>query len=143
MSTLFNNTQIAFRSKSNKQLRQAYWLFRLMGFPELTKIGTYFIKTALRLPLGLKKIIKSTLYQQFCGGETSAKKRLQHYSNGVFTAFQTMPQRVRRVKKPLMMPYFTSCKRSNLPKKKRLFLLLFLKSQHLVPWIFSSKRNKV
>jgi proline dehydrogenase len=68
MSTLFNNTQIAFRSKSNKQLRQAYWLFRLMGFPELTKIGT-----ALRLPLGLKKVIKSTLYQQFCGGETLAE----------------------------------------------------------------------
>ncbi len=70
MSTLFNDTKIAFRSKSNKQLLQAYWLFRLLGFPELTKIGTYFIKTALRLPLGLKKVIKTTLYQQFCGGET-------------------------------------------------------------------------
>ncbi|MDB5274277.1 MAG: proline dehydrogenase [Chitinophagaceae bacterium] len=70
MSTLFNDTKIAFRSKSNKQLLQAYWLFRLMGFPELTKIGTYFIKTALKAPLGLKKVIKSTLYQQFCGGET-------------------------------------------------------------------------
>ena len=70
MSNLFNNTEIAFRSKSKKQLLRAYWLFRLMGFPELTKIGTYFIKTALKLPLGLKKVIKSTLYQQFCGGET-------------------------------------------------------------------------
>lgn len=70
MSTLFNDTEIAFRFKSKKQLLQAYWLFRLMGFPELTKIGTYLIKAALKLPLGLKKVIKSTLYQQFCGGET-------------------------------------------------------------------------
>ncbi len=73
MSTLFNDTEIAFRSKSKKQLLQAYWLFRLMGFPELTKIGTYLIKTALKLPLGLKKVIKNTLYQQFCGGETLAE----------------------------------------------------------------------
>ncbi len=41
-----------------------------MGWNKLTKIGTYFVKIALKAPLGLKKIIKSTLYQQFCGGET-------------------------------------------------------------------------
>jgi proline dehydrogenase len=75
MSTIFNNSEIAFRSKSQRQLLRAYWLFRLMGFPELTKIGTYFIKTALKVPLGLKKIIKGTLYQQFCGGETLAECR--------------------------------------------------------------------
>lgn len=88
MSNLFNNTEIAFRSKSKKQLLRAYWLFRLMGFPELTKIGTYLIKTALKLPLGLKKVIKSTLYQQFCGGETLAECRktieeLEHF--GVYS----------------------------------------------------------
>lgn len=85
MSTLFNDTEIAFRSKSKKQLLQAYWLFRLMGFPELTKIGTYLIKTALKLPLGLKKVIKGTLYQQFCGGETLEEcqktiAELQHFN---------------------------------------------------------------
>jgi proline dehydrogenase len=88
MSTLFNDTEIAFRSKSKKQLLQAYWLFRLMGFPELTKIGTYLIKTALKVPLGLKKVIKSTLYQQFCGGETLEEcqktiSELQHF--GVYS----------------------------------------------------------
>jgi proline dehydrogenase len=85
MNTLFTNTEIAFRSKSNKQLLHAYWLFRLMGFPELTKIGTYFIKTALKVPLGLKKVIKKTLFQQFCGGESLAEcertiKELSCYS---------------------------------------------------------------
>jgi proline dehydrogenase len=69
MNTMFDNTTVAFQSKSKKSLLKAYWLFRLMGWNKLTKIGTYFVKIALKAPLGLKKIIKNTLYQQFCGGE--------------------------------------------------------------------------
>jgi len=72
MDTMFDNTTVAFQSKSKKSLLKAYWLFRLMGWNKLTKIGTYFVKIALKAPLGLKKIIKSTLFQQFCGGETLA-----------------------------------------------------------------------
>lgn len=70
MNTMFDNTAVAFQSKSKKSLLKAYWLFQFMGWNKLTKIGTYFVKIALKAPLGLKKIIKSTLYQQFCGGET-------------------------------------------------------------------------
>ncbi len=70
MNTMFDNTAVAFQSKSKKSLLKAYWLFRFMGWNKLTKIGTYFVKIALKTPLGLKKIIKNTLYRQFCGGET-------------------------------------------------------------------------
>jgi proline dehydrogenase len=73
MDTLFDNTFIAFQSKSKKNLLKAYWLFRFMSWNKLTKIGTYFVKIALWAPLGAKKIIKNTLYQQFCGGETLAE----------------------------------------------------------------------
>ncbi len=36
----------------------------------LVNIGTFFIKLALRLHLPIKKIIKGTIFEQFCGGET-------------------------------------------------------------------------
>ena len=36
----------------------------------LVNIGTFFIKLALRLHLPIKNIIKGTIFQQFCGGET-------------------------------------------------------------------------
>ena len=73
MDTMFDNTFNAFQSKSKKNLLKAYWLFQFMSWNKLTKIGTYFVKIALKAPLGAKKIIKSTLFQQFCGGESLAE----------------------------------------------------------------------
>ncbi|MBU1823017.1 MAG: proline dehydrogenase family protein [Bacteroidetes bacterium] len=36
----------------------------------LVNLGTFFIKLALRLHLPIKKLIKATIFEQFCGGET-------------------------------------------------------------------------
>ncbi|TDB63507.1 proline dehydrogenase [Arundinibacter roseus] len=36
----------------------------------LVNLGTFFIKLALRLHLPIKKLIRSTIFAQFCGGET-------------------------------------------------------------------------
>jgi proline dehydrogenase len=66
----FNNTQIAFASKSNWQLFERYWLFRLMNNPTLTKIGTTVLGWAIRWKLPVKSLIKATIFKQFCGGET-------------------------------------------------------------------------
>jgi len=66
----FKDTQTAFASKSTKELRIMNILFTLMGIPELTKLGTFFIKTLLKWNFPIKKIIKITLFKQFCGGET-------------------------------------------------------------------------
>ena len=66
----FGDTSTAFSDKSTNELRKMNFLFTLMGVPELTKLGIFFIKTLLRLNFPIKKIIKSTLFKQFCGGET-------------------------------------------------------------------------
>lgn len=65
----FDDTAIAFRSKNNRDLNRAYWLFKLIGSPLLVKIGKWFTVNALRFRLPIKGLIKSTIFQQFCGGE--------------------------------------------------------------------------
>lgn len=63
----FNNTEIAFKAKSNKELKRSYWLFKLIGNPVLVKMGANFGPLALNL--GFKGLIKSTIFKQFVGGE--------------------------------------------------------------------------
>ncbi len=67
---VFEDTSVAFAAKSNQQLRKTYWLFAMMNRAGLVNLGTFFIKLALRLHLPVKKLIRSTIYEQFCGGET-------------------------------------------------------------------------
>lgn len=66
----FEDTSIAFSAQSNFKLRKTYWLFSLMNKAWLVNLGTFFIKMALKLGLPIKKIIKNTIFEQFCGGET-------------------------------------------------------------------------
>lgn len=66
----FNNTEIAFKSKSNTDLAKAYWLFKIIGNPKLVKVGKWATNTALNINLPIKGIIKKTIFSQFCGGET-------------------------------------------------------------------------
>jgi proline dehydrogenase len=65
-----NNTEIAFAYKSNRELRESYWLFKLMNHASLVKIGTNAAMMALNWHLPIKGIVKRTIYKQFCGGET-------------------------------------------------------------------------
>lgn len=67
---LFEDTSVAFASKSDSQLRKTYWLFASMNRAGLVNVGTFFIKLALRLHLPIKNLLRSTIYEQFCGGET-------------------------------------------------------------------------
>lgn len=66
----FEDTSIAFSSRSDKELRRMHFLFSAMGREFLTKIGTFFVKTALNLKLPVRSVIKNLLFRQFCGGET-------------------------------------------------------------------------
>jgi len=66
----FEDTSIAFSSQSNGKLLKTYWLFALMNRGWVVNLGTFFIKLAFRLQLPIKKLIKETIFQQFCGGET-------------------------------------------------------------------------
>ncbi|MFZ5939462.1 MAG: proline dehydrogenase family protein [Bacteroidota bacterium] len=66
----FENTETAFRIKSDRDLRRAYRLYKLISYRWLVKTGNPLIRLAsfLRLPIGW--IVKPTVYRQFVGGET-------------------------------------------------------------------------
>lgn len=66
----FDNTEIAFRNKSNSDLERAYWLFKMIASSSLIKIGTPITTFALNIGLPIQGMIRSTIYKQFCGGET-------------------------------------------------------------------------
>lgn len=65
----FNNTEIAFSYKSNKELVKTYRLFQLMNNPTLVKLGSFFGNLAARMPFGIgDPFIRETIFFQFCGG---------------------------------------------------------------------------
>ena len=66
----FNNTEIAFANKTNNDLNQSYWLFKIMSNNTVVSIGNQLIYAALKLHLPIKNIIQATIFKQFCGGET-------------------------------------------------------------------------
>lgn len=66
----FDNTQIAFRSKSNSDLKRARLLFQVMGNKTMVKVGAFFSNLSLKLHLPISPIVKNTIYKQFVGGET-------------------------------------------------------------------------
>lgn len=65
----FEDTSTAFSSKSNLQLKKVYLIFASMNRNWLVKLGTFFIKLFLFLHFPIKKLIKITVFEQFCGGE--------------------------------------------------------------------------
>lgn len=71
-SVSFDNTEVAFSYKSDQDLRKAYWVFRSINTPWLTDIGTKLVKFALKIKLPFQGILKQTIFEQFCGGETIA-----------------------------------------------------------------------
>jgi proline dehydrogenase len=76
MSVNFQDTKIAFERKTNKQLRKMSWLFGMMSRSWLVNIGSRMSLVALRIGLPIKGIIKSTIFEQFCGG-TSLEESLK------------------------------------------------------------------
>ncbi|MFD2966439.1 proline dehydrogenase family protein [Sphingobacterium bambusae] len=83
----FNNTEIAFRNKSDKDLDKAYWLFKMVASNALIKVGTPVTTFALRVGLPIQGIIRNTIYKQFCGGESieGCSKAISELGNGNVT----------------------------------------------------------
>jgi proline dehydrogenase len=69
----FENTEIAFQSKSNRELRQAYYLFKLIGNPSFVSLGKFATNFALRLHIPIGWAIRNNIFKQFCGGENIAE----------------------------------------------------------------------
>jgi len=66
----FNNTEIAFLSKSNNDLRNAYLLYSTIASPALVKGAKGISEFALKMGVPVGWAVKPTLYRQFVGGET-------------------------------------------------------------------------
>ncbi|MDH6358729.1 proline dehydrogenase family protein [Parabacteroides sp. PF5-9] len=76
----FNNTEIAFSSKSKGELQNAYLLFSVMKYPWIVKCGKVLSNIAIKIHFPLNWAVKPTLYKQFVGGETvkDCEKTIQH-----------------------------------------------------------------
>lgn len=74
----FDNTENAFQHKSTAELKKARLLFKSFDFPILLKVGPGMAKLAVML--GMKGLIKNTIFAQFCGGETieESKKAIEN-----------------------------------------------------------------
>jgi len=67
----FDNTELAFKYKSAKELKKAHFLFSSMGKPWLVNFGLKITPWAIRWRIPFTKtIIRATIFKQFVGGET-------------------------------------------------------------------------
>jgi len=66
----FDNTELAFQYKSDKDLKKAKFLYSLMGKPWIVKMGVKLAPWSLNVGLPVKGLIRNTIFRQFVGGET-------------------------------------------------------------------------
>ena len=67
-NTLFDNTKVAFALKNDSQLERAYFLFKMISNQPLVRIGTAATNFALKANLPVEGLIRSTVFDHFCGG---------------------------------------------------------------------------
>ncbi len=66
----FENTEIAFQSKTDKDLKRAQLLFKMIGSNVLVSAGKFGSRAALKLGIPVGWAVKPTIYAHFVGGET-------------------------------------------------------------------------
>ena len=77
----FDNTEIAFAHKTDKELRKSAWLFGLMNKHWLVGLGSKLGIAAIKLHLPFVEVlVKRTIFDQFCGGTTllETQKTVDH-----------------------------------------------------------------
>jgi proline dehydrogenase len=67
---IFDNTEVAFSLKSNAELERAYFLFKMIQNEPLVRIGSTVTNFALKINLPIEGLIRSTVFDHFCGGVT-------------------------------------------------------------------------
>ena len=69
----FDDTEVAFAHFSDWSLFKAYALFKTMHRPTLVKLGTQLTTWAVNWYMPISPLLKRSIYEQFCGGETLAE----------------------------------------------------------------------
>lgn len=74
MSTerLFDDTKTAFTLKNDSELERAYFLFKMISIEPLVRIGTAATNFAIKAHLPIEGLIRSTVFDHFCGGVNEA-----------------------------------------------------------------------
>jgi proline dehydrogenase len=67
---IFNNTEIAFKSRSTRELKKAVWIFRLMSNPVIARWSGKLANLGIGMKFPLDWLIRPTVFNHFCGGET-------------------------------------------------------------------------
>lgn len=70
MQRIFENTENAFSLKTDTELERAYFLFKMIQSEPLVRIGTAVTNFALRTHMPVEGLIRSTVFDHFCGGVT-------------------------------------------------------------------------
>ncbi|MGS2741107.1 proline dehydrogenase family protein [Sinomicrobium sp. M5D2P17] len=68
MEKIFEDTKTAFALKTDVELERAYFLFKLIANQPLVRIGTAVTNFAIKTHLPVEGLIRSTVFDQFCGG---------------------------------------------------------------------------
>ncbi len=67
----FDDTAVAFSYKSDRELKKANFIFSLVNNPMMSSIARMLAKVSLALHLPVKGLIRITVFEHFCGGETA------------------------------------------------------------------------
>lgn len=67
---IFNNTKQAFKLKDDGDINRSLFIFKMISHPWLVSIGIWLTRVSLKLHLPVEGIIRKTIFNQFCGGET-------------------------------------------------------------------------
>ena len=70
MSLSLDNTQIAFAYKSTAELKRARFLFTVIQSPIIVSLATKLTPALMNSGLPINGLIRSTIFNQFVGGET-------------------------------------------------------------------------
>jgi proline dehydrogenase len=69
----FDDTATAFRYKSDKELKKANFIFTIVNNPFISGLATGAVKAGMAVGLPIKGLVRSTVFEHFCGGETIVK----------------------------------------------------------------------
>lgn len=66
----FDNTKVAFASKSDKELKKSLFIFSILKISWLNKWGTKFVSFCYDYKLPIPGFLKLFIFEYFCGGTT-------------------------------------------------------------------------
>lgn len=69
-SIQFDDTSVAFSYKSDRELKKANFIFSLVNNPIISAVATSLVKVSLAMHFPVKGLIRATVFEHFCGGET-------------------------------------------------------------------------